>query len=68
MASSRMARFVSEVAPPQFVSVMRRRRTTNMLETISEDERESESHQATSRIKSVYFFKQVQKKYSEFGS
>lgn len=39
MASSRIARFVSEVAPPQFVSLMRHR-TTKMLDTISEDERE----------------------------
>ncbi|GJZ12457.1 hypothetical protein Tco_0547687 [Tanacetum coccineum] len=58
MASSRMARFVSEVAPPQFVSLMRHRRT-KMLDTISEDEREfsmiessslaysAPSHQAT---------------------
>ncbi|KVH89398.1 hypothetical protein Ccrd_008608 [Cynara cardunculus var. scolymus] len=39
MASSRIARFVSEVAPPQFVSLMRHR-MTKMLDTISEDERE----------------------------
>nr|GFC39967.1 hypothetical protein [Tanacetum cinerariifolium] len=67
-----MARFVSEVAPPQFVSLMRRRRT-KMLDTISEDEREfsindqssslaysAPSHQATtSSANSVQYFKQA---------
>ncbi|CAI9292917.1 unnamed protein product [Lactuca saligna] len=49
MASSRMARFVSEVAPPQFVSLMRRR-TTKMLDTISEDEREVCMHEREAKI------------------
>ncbi|GAA0158029.1 hypothetical protein Leryth_010949 [Lithospermum erythrorhizon] len=40
MASARIARFVSEVAPPQFVKVMRQR-TSKMLDTIKEDEREA---------------------------
>ncbi|KFK44845.1 hypothetical protein AALP_AA1G310000 [Arabis alpina] len=39
MASSRLARFITEVAPPQFVTVMRRR-TTKVLDTIKEEERE----------------------------
>ncbi|XP_019091346.1 PREDICTED: uncharacterized protein LOC109128796 [Camelina sativa] len=39
MASSRLARFITEVAPPQFVSVMRRR-TAKVLDTIKEEERE----------------------------
>ncbi|CAH1448637.1 unnamed protein product [Lactuca virosa] len=53
MASSRMARFVSEVAPPQFVSLMRRR-TTKMLDTISEDEREVCMHEREAKIASVH--------------
>ncbi|CAK8578355.1 unnamed protein product [Lathyrus sativus] len=39
MANSRIARFFMEVAPPQYVSVMRRR-TTKMMETITEEDRE----------------------------
>ncbi|KAF8080263.1 hypothetical protein N665_0961s0011 [Sinapis alba] len=39
MASSRLARFITEVAPPQFVTVMRRR-TAKVLDTIKEEERE----------------------------
>ena len=39
MANSRIARFVTEVAPPQFVNVMRHR-ASKMLDTINEDERE----------------------------
>ncbi|XP_030553334.1 uncharacterized protein LOC115757293 [Rhodamnia argentea] len=39
MANSRIARFVMEAAPPQFVSVMRHR-TSQMLDTISEEERD----------------------------
>jgi hypothetical protein len=32
------ARFVTEVAPPQLVSVMRRRKVTRSLDTIAEDD------------------------------
>ncbi|KAK3204401.1 hypothetical protein Dsin_018447 [Dipteronia sinensis] len=39
MANSRITRFVMEVAPPQFVSVMRHR-TAKMLDTISEEEKD----------------------------
>ncbi|CAA0827567.1 Unknown protein [Striga hermonthica] len=39
MATARLARFITEVAPPQFVSVMRRR-TRTMLDTIHEEEKE----------------------------
>ncbi|KAK2989972.1 hypothetical protein RJ640_004135 [Escallonia rubra] len=39
MANSRFARFITEVAPPKFVSVMRYR-ATQMLDTINEEERE----------------------------
>ncbi|KAJ0082170.1 hypothetical protein Patl1_11121 [Pistacia atlantica] len=39
MANSRIARFVMEVAPPQFVSVMRHR-TVKMLDTITEEDRD----------------------------
>ncbi|KAG9160632.1 hypothetical protein Leryth_025291 [Lithospermum erythrorhizon] len=40
MASGRIARFVSEVAPPQFGKVMRQR-ASKRLDTIKEDEREA---------------------------
>ncbi|XP_039061645.1 uncharacterized protein LOC120205965 [Hibiscus syriacus] len=39
MTNSRIHRFIMEVAPPEFVSVMRQRRRT-MLDTISEDDRD----------------------------
>ncbi|KAI5670986.1 hypothetical protein M9H77_11350 [Catharanthus roseus] len=39
MANARIARFVTEAAPPQFVSIMRQR-ASKMLDTIKEDERE----------------------------
>ncbi|KAL0300576.1 UNVERIFIED_CONTAM: hypothetical protein Scaly_2330900 [Sesamum calycinum] len=40
MANARIARFITEVAPPQFVSVMRHR-TSKMLDTIHEEEKEA---------------------------
>lgn len=39
MANSRVARFVMEVAPPQVISVMRNR-TSKMLDTIAEEEKD----------------------------
>ncbi|GMN54519.1 hypothetical protein TIFTF001_023646 [Ficus carica] len=39
MANARIARFITEVAPPQFVSVMRHR-TSKVLDTIKEEERD----------------------------
>ncbi|PKI31834.1 hypothetical protein CRG98_047785 [Punica granatum] len=56
MANARLARFVTEVAPPQFVSVMRHR-TRKMLDTISEEERDDivtagESHSPSPRTSS----------------
>ncbi|KAL8534469.1 hypothetical protein ACS0TY_010472 [Phlomoides rotata] len=38
MANVRLTRFITEVAPPQFVGV-RRRRGSKMLDTIHEEER-----------------------------
>ncbi|ESW30738.1 hypothetical protein PHAVU_002G179400 [Phaseolus vulgaris] len=43
MANSRIARFFMEVAPPQYVNVMRHR-TSKMLDTITEDEKEISSN------------------------
>ncbi|KAK7359448.1 hypothetical protein VNO77_01408 [Canavalia gladiata] len=43
MANSRIARFFMEVAPPQYVTVMRHR-TSKMLDTITEDEKEISSN------------------------
>ncbi|EEF36386.1 hypothetical protein RCOM_0596970 [Ricinus communis] len=39
MASSRIAKFITEVAPPQYISVMRHR-ASKMLDTINEEERD----------------------------
>ncbi|KAJ4826679.1 hypothetical protein Tsubulata_001569 [Turnera subulata] len=39
MANSRMAKFIMDVAPPQYICVMRHR-TSKMLDTIKEDDRE----------------------------
>ncbi|CAN0911418.1 hypothetical protein LINGRAPRIM_LOCUS1194 [Linum grandiflorum] len=38
MANARIAKFVTEVAPPQYIKVMRNR-ATKMLDTIKEDDR-----------------------------
>ncbi|KAK7827696.1 hypothetical protein CFP56_030876 [Quercus suber] len=43
MANSRIARFVSEVAPPQYISVIRQR-TSKMLDTIKEEERDASAN------------------------
>ncbi|KAI4372064.1 hypothetical protein MLD38_010347 [Melastoma candidum] len=40
MANSRIARFIVEITPPQFICVMRHPRTAKMLETIREEEKE----------------------------
>ncbi|KAH0649949.1 hypothetical protein KY284_029861 [Solanum tuberosum] len=47
MTNARIARFVTEVAPPQFVNVMRHR-ASKMLETIKEEEREASTSEALS--------------------
>ena len=54
MANSRIARFVSEVAPPQYISVIRQR-ASKMLDTINEEERDAsanDSHAMSPRISS----------------
>ncbi|CAK9175604.1 unnamed protein product, partial [Ilex paraguariensis] len=48
MANSRIARFVTEVAPPQFVSVMRYRDSKMLLDTINEEEREVSTNDSLS--------------------
>ncbi|CAL1403062.1 unnamed protein product [Linum trigynum] len=40
MANSHIAKFITEVAPPRYVSVMRRRASSKMLDTISEEDRD----------------------------
>ena len=48
MANSRyIARFISEVAPPQYISVMRQR-ASKMLDTINEEERDIASAKVSS--------------------
>lgn len=83
MANYHMARFVTEVAPPQFVSVIRHR-ASKMLDTINEEEREvgamnlqlwlqrvrRHSHlpsSASSTTNSNYFLKEVHRTLSVFG-
>uniref|UniRef100_A0A7N2LGQ6 Uncharacterized protein n=1 Tax=Quercus lobata TaxID=97700 RepID=A0A7N2LGQ6_QUELO len=39
MANSRLARFVTEVAPPQYISVIRHK-ARKMLDTINEEDRD----------------------------
>ncbi|KAK7851805.1 hypothetical protein CFP56_041009 [Quercus suber] len=39
MANSRLARFVTEVAPPQYISVIRQK-ARKMLDTINEEDRD----------------------------
>lgn len=43
MANARIARFITEVAPPQFVSVMRHQ-PSKMLDTIHEEEKEARTN------------------------
>ncbi|GMI82216.1 hypothetical protein HRI_001890900 [Hibiscus trionum] len=43
MANSRIPRFVMEVAPPQFITVMRHR-TRKMMDTITEEDRDGTSY------------------------
>ena len=42
MATSRIAKFITEAAPPQYISVMRHR-ASKMLDTINEEERDASS-------------------------
>lgn len=74
MANSRIARFVSEVAPPQYISVIRRR-TSKMLDTIKEEERDAsanDSHPSvsatttTTTSDSKYFLREVHLPFSIF--
>ncbi|CAL5410164.1 unnamed protein product [Camellia sinensis] len=81
MANSRIARFVTEVAPPQIVSVMRRR-ASKMLDTINEEERDVSSNDSLSSsssfgpnsassyniTESKYFLKEVQRSISKLIS
>ncbi|PWA91756.1 hypothetical protein CTI12_AA087130 [Artemisia annua] len=51
MANSRISRFVSEVAPQQYISVTRQRKTKT-LETITEDEKEASMNESGAMITS----------------
>lgn len=84
MANSRIARVVTEVAPPQLISVMRHR-TSKMLDTINEEDKEvsvkeslslppkshSLSYSSASSLdaaKQNYFLKEVRKTFSVFSN
>ncbi|CAK8578352.1 unnamed protein product [Lathyrus sativus] len=83
MANSRIARFFMEVAPPQYVSVMRRR-TSKMMETITEEDREislndsvisvsspsasaSASSSTNATVNTSFFLKEVHRKLSSLN-
>ncbi|KAJ6770060.1 hypothetical protein OIU79_020835 [Salix purpurea] len=80
MANSRIAKFITEAAPPQYISVMRHR-TSKMLDTISEEDRDAAASDpfpkspASSTIvttsaapvpakNSTFFVKRIQKSFS----
>ncbi|WMV60195.1 hypothetical protein MTR67_053580 [Solanum verrucosum] len=74
MSNARIARFVSEAAPPQFVNIMRKR-ASKMLETIKEDDKEVNYEtssispkSSSSSMKSKYFVKKVQMSFPFFGT
>ncbi|KAH0712014.1 hypothetical protein KY285_007647 [Solanum tuberosum] len=83
MANARIARFVTEVVPPQFINVMRHR-ASKMLDTINEEEREatksellflkssspssSSSSSSSNANNSKYFLKQVERSFPVYGS
>ncbi|KAK4727791.1 hypothetical protein R3W88_032708 [Solanum pinnatisectum] len=73
MSNVRIARFVSEAAPPQFVNIMRNR-ASKMLETIKEDDKEVNEtssispKSSSSSMKSKYFVKKVQVSFPLFGT
>ncbi|KAH0776267.1 hypothetical protein KY290_007678 [Solanum tuberosum] len=79
MANARIARFVTEVAPPQFVNVIRHR-ASKMLDTINEEEKEasksellflkssSPSSSSSNENNSKYFLKQVERSFPVYGS
>lgn len=74
MANARIARFVSEAAPSQFVNVMRNR-ASKMLETIKEDDKEASNEtssispkSSSSSMKSKYFVEKVQMSFPLFGN
>nr|DAD33912.1 TPA_asm: hypothetical protein HUJ06_012763 [Nelumbo nucifera] len=54
MASPRVARFVTEVAPPQVVCIMRKR-TKKVLDTIVEEERDASVNETPSLSSRSFF-------------
>lgn len=77
MANSRIARFVTEVAPPQVVSVMRYH-ASKMLDTINEEEiandslsiapKSMSSLSSSTTTNSEYLIKEVHRALSLFGN
>ncbi|XP_055961952.1 uncharacterized protein LOC130015579 [Mercurialis annua] len=78
MANSRIAKFITEVAPPQYISVMRHR-ASKVMDTIKEEERDVTSSNslssfptsadtsaaaAASAANSKYFSKRIQRSFS----
>ena len=83
MANARIARFITEVAPPKFVSVMRHR-TSKVLDTINEEERDDSlmtsmsrgvsspaslpaNFSSSSASGSNYFLKEMRRSFSNFN-
>ncbi|KAL9159355.1 hypothetical protein ABFS82_08G128200 [Erythranthe guttata] len=69
MANARVARFITEVAPPQLITVMRQR-TCKMMETIHEEEKEcgitNLPSSLNARNSTKHLLKVVQKSFSVF--
>ncbi|KAL3833665.1 hypothetical protein ACJIZ3_008401 [Penstemon smallii] len=72
MANVRITRFITEVAPAQYISVMRHR-TSNILETIHEEEKEAYTNDiriasvpSLTATKAKHFFTEVQRSLSVF--
>ncbi|WCJ27444.1 hypothetical protein M5689_009188 [Euphorbia peplus] len=52
MANSRIAKFITEVAPPQYINVIRNR-ASKMLDTINEEDRDVTSPKSSATLTST---------------
>ncbi|KAG1348186.1 hypothetical protein COCNU_06G020150 [Cocos nucifera] len=67
MAKGQASRFVMEVAPPQLVSMVRRK-VSRILDTIKEEEREAmENFSSLKRTPSSCFMRELDKSFSVDG-
>ncbi|KAG1368395.1 hypothetical protein COCNU_14G008630 [Cocos nucifera] len=67
MAKSQAYRFATEVAPPQMVSVVRRK-VSRILDTIKEEEREvKDNFSSIKSTPSLLFMRELEKSFSVHG-